>query len=58
VVGEPLVYGSPLFSAFYDERFPGVALVPLDPSGRSQRVGWAELGESVYLYLVTPEDMA
>lgn len=58
VVGEPLVYGSPLFSAFYDERFPGVALVPLDPSGRSQRVGWAELGETVFLYVVEPADAA
>ena len=58
VVGEPLVYGSPLFSAFYDERFPEVALVPLDPSGRSQRVGWAELGETVFLYVVEPADAA
>jgi len=58
VVGEPLVYGSPLFSAIYDERFPGVALIPLDPSGRSQRVGWAELGETVFLYVVEPADAA
>ncbi len=56
VVGEPLVYGLPLFSAFYDERFPGVALVPLDPSGRAQRVGWADLSETVFLYVIDPTE--
>jgi len=56
VVGEPLVYGSPLFSAFYDERFPGVALVPLDPSGQAQRVGWADLSETVFLYVIEPAE--
>ncbi len=57
VVGEPLIYGSPLFAPFYDERLPGVALVPLDPTGTATRVGWAELGESVFLYLITLEDI-
>ncbi len=57
VVGEPLVYGFPLFTPSYDPRYPAVALVPLDPTGKSTRVGWAELGESVFLYLVSLEEV-
>jgi len=57
VVGEKMVYGIPLFSAYADERFPKVVLIPLDFSGAAQRAGWDELGESVFLYVVTPEDM-
>lgn len=55
-LGEPLIYKMPLFNSFYDERFPGVALIPLDPSNKSQRVGWSELGETVFLYLVELKD--
>ena len=57
VVGEPLIYGSPLFRDVYDERFPPVALVPFDSTGKLERVGWKELGESVFLYIITPEDV-
>lgn len=57
VVGEPLIYGNPLFRAFYDERFPRASLVPLDPSGRAERVDWEELDELVFLYMIAPEEL-
>ena len=56
-IGEPLIYGTPLFGNFYDERFPKCAFIPFDPSEKVTRVGWHELGESVFLYLVWPEDI-
>ena len=46
-VGEKLVYGQPLFV----DEINGVHIVPLDLSGNSGRVGWNELGASVFLYL-------
>ncbi len=51
-VGEPMTYGFPLFAPSYDYRYPPVILVPADPTGKSTRVGWAELGVSVFLYLI------
>lgn len=56
-LGEPLIYGMPLFWTYFDERFPGVALIPIDPTGVSTRVGWAELGASVFLYIIAQEDI-
>lgn len=47
VVGEKLVYGQPLFL----DEIDGVRIVPRDLSGNSDRVGWNELGTSVFLYL-------
>lgn len=56
-IGEPLIYGTPLFGNFYDERFPECAFIPFDPSEKVTRVGWHELGESVFLYIIWPEDI-
>lgn len=46
-VGEKIVYGLPLF----EEEMKPVRIVPLDLSGNADRVGWNELGETVFLYL-------
>lgn len=47
--GERMVYGRRLFSALSDSELPKVALTPLDPSGQAARVGWDELGDTVFL---------
>ncbi|WP_426447556.1 phage baseplate plug family protein [Paenibacillus sp. S-38] len=49
VVGEPLVYGSPLFQSIADERFPRFTITPLDPSGIVETVTWGTLQETVFL---------
>ncbi|WP_312118179.1 phage baseplate plug family protein [Brevibacillus reuszeri] len=52
VTGEKIVYGVPLFSNIADERFPAVVIFPFDESGNSDSVTWANLGETVFLYLL------
>ena len=47
VVGEKIIYGQPLFA----DELSGVRIMPLDLSGNTDRVGWNELGETVFLYL-------
>lgn len=54
--GERLVYGWPLFATYAAEGFPQAALVPLDISGQEDDVTWDNLGESVFLYVITQED--
>ena len=46
-VGEKIIYGQPLFA----DELSGVRIMPLDLSGNADRVGWNELGETVFLYL-------
>lgn len=52
VTGEKLVYGLPLFRDIMDNRFPGVALVPYDESGKQQVVNAETLSESVFLFVM------
>ena len=49
--GEKVVYGSPLFLSVVDGRFPKRPIVPFDPAGEKDRVGWKELGEDVFLFV-------
>ena len=50
--GEPIIYGVPLWRDVYKaETFPAVDIIPLDPSGESTSVTYANLGESVLLML-------
>lgn len=51
IAGEKIIYGRPLFEAYPATDKPKVAIIPTDLSGNAQRVGWDELGESVFLYL-------
>ena len=50
-LGEKIVYGSPLFETYRDERFPQVKITPLDRNRNKDRVGYDELGEDVFLYV-------
>lgn len=48
--GEPIVYGLPLWADVYKpDTFPAVNIIPLDPSGGSNRVTFDNLGKSVLL---------
>ena len=55
-VGEKVVYGSPLFITYLDDRFPLRAIVPFDLSEECERVGWRELEEDVFLYVLEAGD--
>lgn len=48
--GEPLIYGVPLFKDTYMlGKHPAITIVPLDESGHECRVGWNNLGRTVFL---------
>ena len=48
--GEPIVYGVPLWADVYRaDTFPAVDIIPLDPSGSSNRVTFDNLGRTVLL---------
>lgn len=57
VLGEKIVYGRALFTSYLDERFPPAAIIPVDLSMQADQVGWNELGESVFLYVITADEM-
>lgn len=47
--GEKVVYGTPLFNEIYDYRFPAPTIIPIDESGKENRVGWDNLNKTVFL---------
>lgn len=51
-LGEKIVYGRALFISYADERFPKAAIVPIDLALNRDWVGWAELENDVFLYVV------
>lgn len=51
VDGEKIVYGRPLFSALNDTRLPNATITPFDASGKETWAGFAQLGETVFLYV-------
>lgn len=55
VLGEKIVYGTPLFSEIYDDRFPAPTIIPLDPANKESRVGWDNLNETVFLVVANDE---
>lgn len=55
VYGEKIVYGVPLFSDIYDERFPAPTIIPLDPAGLESCVTFENLNETVFLMVVNNE---
>ncbi len=57
VLGEKVVYGSPLFASYLDERFPLSPVIPVDLSAQSERVGWQELNESVFLFTLSAVEL-
>lgn len=55
--GEKITYSRALFQAVATEAFPKTVIVPLDRAGESKRVGWQDLGENVFLYVMNPEEL-
>ncbi|MEK4026290.1 phage baseplate plug family protein [Sporosarcina sp. FSL W7-1283] len=53
VAGEKLVYGKPLFENVQTK--PLTPIIPFDESGNAKRIGWEELEESVFLYMMDGE---
>lgn len=55
VYGEKIVYGIPLFSDVYDQRFPAPTIIPSDPSGIESSVTFENLNKTVFLRVVNEE---
>lgn len=52
--GEPIMYGIPLWCDVYQaDRFPSVAIIPLDLSGEAHTVTYDNLGETVQLIVTS-----
>lgn len=49
--GAKVVYGHNLFSVSNDPRLPKIAITPLDFSYVEQRVGFNNLGQTIYLFV-------
>ncbi|MDE3837940.1 hypothetical protein C0966_00765 [Bacillus methanolicus] len=57
VLGEKLVINIPLWSNITDSRLPAPSLVPMDESGKAERITYDNFGETVFLFIDdTPED--
>lgn len=49
---EKIIYGRALFGAYPDEAvIPKWPIIPFDEAGKETRVGWDQLGVSVFLFL-------
>ena len=57
VVGEKIVYGTPLFADVWDGRYPVQTILPWDESGLSSAVTWETLGVTCFLFTPTEEDL-
>lgn len=58
VLGEKIVFGKALFATYpADDRLPFPAIIPVDLSGQATRAGWDEMGDSVFLYMPTVDDL-
>jgi len=55
-LGEKITLGRALFVSYVDERFPLLPIIPIDLSMQVEKVGWKELGESVFLYVVSDKE--
>lgn len=51
-LGEKIVYGKALFTSFLDHYFPLSPIVPIDRALKDTRVGWNELENTVFLYVL------
>jgi hypothetical protein len=49
VLGEKLMLNQPLFRDIEDSRFPAPTLIPIDPSGKENRITWDNFGVTVFL---------
>lgn len=51
VLGEKMIINRPLFDDLVDERLPGPASVPMDESGKEDRITYENFGVTVFLYI-------
>lgn len=51
ILGEKLVLGKYVWSDFIPDILVGPQLIPLDLSGKEQRINYENFGESVFLYV-------
>ncbi len=59
IYGEKITYGYPLFQTarLQAPQVPSsLYIIPYDIGHKSTRVGWDDLGENVFLYVMTPEE--
>lgn len=56
VLGEKVVYGRALFTTSKYRDIPKVKIIPLDLTGKTQRVTFENLNRDVFLFLVGDED--
>ena len=52
IAGEPLLIGNPLFYDFPYLPTPPLPIIALATGEEPEKIGWQELGESVFLYLI------
>lgn len=51
VLGEKIVYGSPLFKTVRNNNFPDEIIIPLDISGKATEATYENLNDTVLLYI-------
>lgn len=51
VLGEKLVLNVPLWSDIVNSKLPAPSLIPLDESGKEDRISYDNFGETVFLYI-------
>ncbi|MFD1206632.1 phage baseplate plug protein [Sporosarcina contaminans] len=55
VYGEKLILDRPLFDGLVNIELPKVTIIPKDRSSMEKRITYANLNETVYLYVFDPE---
>lgn len=56
-LGERITYGRALFSTYPDDdNLPAYPIIPFDEAGKEERVGWDNLGVSVFLFIGDPDE--
>ncbi|WP_035350976.1 phage baseplate plug family protein [Fictibacillus gelatini] len=51
VLGEKLILNRELWSDITDQRLPAPSLIPLDESGKEDRITFENFGETVFLFI-------
>ena len=56
IQGEPILLANPLFFDFPHLPTPPALIIPLSTTPETERIGWAELGNEVSVYLIGGEE--
>ena len=54
--GEPIIYGKKLFSDVWNNKFPAIDIIPIDPAGEYNAVTYDNLCEGVILAIDNEEE--